>query len=71
MKTGKVKFFNEAKGFGFIVQDDGGPDLFVHASEVAGGMLNEGDTVEYEVAKVRKVLCYTGISKGLIFLQSY
>ncbi len=49
--TGSVKWFNEAKGFGFI-QDDGGEDIFVHFSAIQGAgfrTLNEGDRVEYAV----------------------
>ena len=51
MAQGTVKFFNAQKGYGFIVQDAGGPDVFVHISAVerAGlGSLNEGQVVEYE-----------------------
>merc|ERR1712060_151119 len=47
-KSGIVKFFNDSKGFGFINQDDGGDDLFVHRNGVAGEALLEGDAVRYD-----------------------
>jgi CspA family cold shock protein len=52
MATGTVKFFNAQKGFGFIVQDNGGPDVFVHISAVErSGMtnLNEGQKLTFDV----------------------
>ncbi|MBL8637249.1 MAG: cold-shock protein [Alphaproteobacteria bacterium] len=52
MATGTVKWFNSQKGFGFIVPDDGGKDVFVHISAVErSGMrtLNEGQRVSYEL----------------------
>ena len=52
MATGTVKFFNSQKGFGFIVQDNGGPDVFVHISQVErSGMsnLNEGQKLSFDV----------------------
>jgi cold shock protein len=52
MATGTVKFFNAQKGFGFIVQDGGGPDVFVHISAVErAGMsnLNEGQKLSFDV----------------------
>ena len=51
MPTGTVKFFNAQKGFGFIVVDGGGPDVFVHISALEqSGMdsLNEGQKVSFD-----------------------
>ncbi len=50
--TGTVKWFNSGKGFGFITQADGGPDLFVHYSNILGGgyqSLNEGQSVCFDI----------------------
>ena len=52
MATGTVKWFSNEKGYGFITQDDGGKDVFVHHSAITGEgykSLAEGAKVEYEV----------------------
>ncbi len=59
MPTGTVKWFNDAKGFGFIQQDDGGDDVFVHFSAVLQDgykSLKEGQAVEYDVQQDDKGL---------------
>ena len=59
MATGTVKWFNGEKGFGFITQDDGGPDVFVHFSAISGSgyrNLEEAQKVEYDVTQGPKGL---------------
>ena len=64
MSTGTVKFFNQEKGFGFILQDDGDKDLFVHCSEIkeeGSTTLLEGQKVKYEIGEGRKGPCATNV----------
>ncbi len=54
MAKGTVKFFNSGKGFGFITPDDGSKDVFVHANDTSGAVLNEGTKVEFDVVAGKK-----------------
>jgi CspA family cold shock protein len=54
MATGTVKWFNGEKGYGFIAQDGGGPDVFVHFSAIEGSgyrNLEENQAVEFEITQ--------------------
>ena len=65
MQRGTVKWFNEAKGFGFIAQETG-EDVFVHFSQIEGNgfkTLTDGDQVEYDVTKGPKGLAATKVRK--------
>lgn len=51
MQKGRVKWFNDKKGYGFITPDAGGPDVFVHYTDIDGSghrALREGESVEFE-----------------------
>jgi len=55
MKKGTVKFFNETKGFGFITDEEGGKDYFVHSTGISD-RIKDGDAVEFELAEDPKGL---------------
>lgn len=67
MATGTVKWFNDAKGFGFITPDEGGDDLFAHFSAIAASgykSLKEGDKVTFDVTEGPKGKQASNIQKA-------
>ena len=65
MATGTIRWFSHTRGYGFIEPDDGGTDLFVHFSNVAGGrhkQLDEGIRVQFETKRGSKGVEATDVS---------
>jgi cold shock protein len=64
MQTGKVKFFNESKGFGFIVDDNSGEEIFVHVTGLSGLTIRENDEVSFDVQEGKRGLNAVNVKKA-------
>lgn len=65
-KTGTCKFFDESKGYGFIIPDSGGRDIHVHKSNVMGGELHKDDRVEYEEQSINGKVQAVSVSRAAV-----
>ena len=63
MQTGVVKFFNESKGYGFIVDDQSQKEIFVHITGLNGLTIREQDQVSYEIVDGKKGLNAVNVQK--------
>ncbi len=73
MATGKVKWFNDQKGFGFITSEQGGKDIFVHHSVIEGQgfrTLQDGESVDYEAEDGPKGMKATRVRRMMMAAQS-
>ncbi len=69
MASGRVKWFDNKKGFGFIVKDESGEDVFVHHTAITGDgfkTLNEGEVVNFELIESDKGLKAQNVQRGLM-----
>lgn len=67
MASGKVKWFDNKKGFGFIIQEESGADIFVHHTAISGDgfkTLNEGEMVNFEIIQSDKGLKAQNVQRG-------
>lgn len=63
MQTGTVKFFNETKGFGFILDDASGQDIFVHATGLSSATIRQDDRVSFETIEGKRGLNAVNVKK--------
>ena len=70
MKNGTVKFFNGAKGFGFIIEDETKEEFFVHVTGLIDE-INEGDAVEFELKEGKKGMNAVNVKVALIYFYFF